>query len=288
MYKINNDEIKLLISDVDGTLFEEARYGAIPSRDKKVLGDFISKGNYFMLNTGNLPFMMENLFINFVGKINNQTKYIIGSNGNIIKNYLTGDVTTNMNFDNQTLKTIVDVCKKNNWQYDITGENGEVWYFSETSFLEMYVEVTKADRKHFFLLDEEMLSNINNSPKVTLQNTKGTSNEEVERQFKESGINVEIVWWNDHGLDLMPGRIDKFLGIKKIVEIINKEEGKNLTLNNVVYFGDQHNDKEVFKNLKYAIAMDNAIDEIKELAYEITDSVNDGGVWRYMEKIKVN
>ncbi|KAF5295817.1 hypothetical protein FQA39_LY12990 [Lamprigera yunnana] len=61
----------------------------------------------------------------------------------------------------------------------------------------------------------------------------------------------------------------------QVVKNSYQENGTDYTLDNVLYFGDHHNDLSVFENHKYAIAMGNAIDEIKKLAFDITDHVND-------------
>lgn len=76
---------------------------------------------------------------------------------------------------------------------------------------------------------------------------------------------------NYHKLFLTIEPDDKYLGIKHMMKHINGR------LEDVVVFGDGINDVQMFKQAPFAIAMGNAIEEIKSLADFITkDSIDDG------------
>lgn len=51
-------------------------------------------------------------------------------------------------------------------------------------------------------------------------------------------------------------------------------------------FGDDWNNIGLFKERGYPIAIENAISELKELAYYITDSNEDNGVACILEQIR--
>lgn len=64
---------------------------------------------------------------------------------------------------------------------------------------------------------------------------------------------------------------DKYRGIKKVCEILNEDESQ------VVVFGDGWNDRKMFKQAPFAIAMGNAVNEVKaEADYVTADSDHDG------------
>lgn len=64
---------------------------------------------------------------------------------------------------------------------------------------------------------------------------------------------------------------DKYRGIKKVVEFFQEDES------NVVVFGDGLNDRKMFQDAPFSIAMGNAIPELKEIAdYVTADSDSDG------------
>ena len=53
----------------------------------------------------------------------------------------------------------------------------------------------------------------------------------------------------------------------------------------VAAFGDQMNDYEMLKSVKYAYAMENAVPEIKDIAYEIVDTNENDGVVKKIKEI---
>ena len=55
-----------------------------------------------------------------------------------------------------------------------------------------------------------------------------------------------------------------------------------------VAFGDQMNDYEMFKQVKYGYAMSNAVQEIKEVAYEVIGSNDEQAVLKKIEEILDN
>ena len=58
----------------------------------------------------------------------------------------------------------------------------------------------------------------------------------------------------------------------------------NASLDDVVVFGDGHNDKEMLTLVKHGIAMGNAIEELKKVASEVTDTVDNDGIAKAFEK----
>ena len=65
---------------------------------------------------------------------------------------------------------------------------------------------------------------------------------------------------------------NKYKGVKTLVEM---EKGN---LEDIVFFGDGKNDIALFKEVPFSIAMGNAIDELKELAYFVTKNVDEDGI----------
>ena len=57
----------------------------------------------------------------------------------------------------------------------------------------------------------------------------------------------------------------------------------NISKNEIIAFGDDVNDKEMFLNCGLSVAMDNAIDEIKRMADYICESNDNDGVAKYLE-----
>ncbi|MEG0695481.1 MAG: HAD hydrolase family protein, partial [Erysipelotrichaceae bacterium] len=55
----------------------------------------------------------------------------------------------------------------------------------------------------------------------------------------------------------------------------------------VLCFGDGENDIDMLNAVTYGIAMDNAMDSVKEIAYDICASNNEDGIAKALKKYKV-
>ncbi len=73
-------------------------------------------------------------------------------------------------------------------------------------------------------------------------------------------------------IDVLPKGVSKYSAIRAIMDL------KCLTPEEVVFFGDDHNDRECFEKLKYCVAMENSVPEIKTKAFLVTKTNNDDGV----------
>lgn len=65
---------------------------------------------------------------------------------------------------------------------------------------------------------------------------------------------------------------DKYKGVKEIVEL----DCGNIY--DIIFFGDGLNDIPMFKQVPFSIAMGNAIDELKSIAYFVTKDIEEDGI----------
>lgn len=79
-------------------------------------------------------------------------------------------------------------------------------------------------------------------------------------------------------------------GVNKATAIKTAFESLGISPDEMMAFGDQKNDISVIKYVKYGIAMGNAIDEAKEIAYDVTlDNDHDGiaeAIYKYIPELK--
>lgn len=93
----------------------------------------------------------------------------------------------------------------------------------------------------------------------------------INRHLHKKGIGV-MHYADDQFIIIEPD--DKYKGIRRMVEMLNEKE------TNVVVFGDGLNDRQMFRDAPFAIAMENAIPELKELADYVCPSADDDGILR--------
>lgn len=79
-------------------------------------------------------------------------------------------------------------------------------------------------------------------------------------------------------IEIVKKGINKGKAVKYVAEYLNVD------FDNIIAFGDEDNDNEMIQFANYGIAMGNAIPELKEIANEVTDTNNNDGIGKYLNK----
>lgn len=102
---------------------------------------------------------------------------------------------------------------------------------------------------------------------------------EYDAYFEKEFPHLSFHRYYDFMVDIYPKGTSKLTGIQAIAQM------HDLTLDDVIAFGDGMNDLEMIQGVKHGIAMGNAHPEVKNVAYMITDSVNDHGIYNALTKL---
>ena len=113
--------------------------------------------------------------------------------------------------------------------------------------------------------------------KYVLLTRKDISTTEISK-IKNDLSNYEVCVVAKGWIEITPKGINKGNSINKIANLIDCE------ITEVIAFGDSENDISMFQEIKYSIAMENALDVIKNLAYDITDTNQNDGVAKALDK----
>jgi Cof subfamily protein (haloacid dehalogenase superfamily) len=101
----------------------------------------------------------------------------------------------------------------------------------------------------------------------------------------EAGLNekdlVVLCRSKDTYLEITPTGTDKSNGLTILLERMPQYQA--ITLNEVMAFGDNHNDFELLRDVKFGIAVGNSIQRLKDVAYAVTGSNHEHGVAHYLE-----
>ncbi len=81
--------------------------------------------------------------------------------------------------------------------------------------------------------------------------------------------------WEDDNICIEP--TDKFVGIQRLTELLGGR------MEDVVIFGDGYNDIRMFEKIPFSIAMGNAVQELKDIAFYVTADAKDDGIWKACE-----
>lgn len=94
------------------------------------------------------------------------------------------------------------------------------------------------------------------------------------------GDSVEIRTWggNIPCLEVVAAGVQKALGVERIAETYGIDQ------KNIIAFGDEDNDYEMIQYAGHGVVMQNGIDELKQIADDVTEKSNDqDGLAHYLE-----
>ncbi len=256
--------IQAIVLDLDGTLLNSEKQ--ISATNKEVLFTCRSKGIAIIIATARPPRLVKTLpsFLREFG-------YIIYYNGALI-------VNEQKKFEqhypipvNKSKQIYQYIQKRWNEQL-ITFEVNDAW-MANRELWEDEKEIF-GYAQHPFIIDEQGALQLSPS-KILLPNTLHVN--DLELTFKNH-LNIT---YSEAGkiIEIMDRYVSKEDSVKKVLQKMN------ISLNNTIVFGDDFNDIGLFKTCRYAVAMKNAVDEVKRIATFITETNDQDGVAKFLNKI---
>ena len=244
---------KIFFFDIDGTL---AIHGVIPESNLKALQLLKERGYYTFICTGRSPFYAQNLFANLVdGLITCNGRYILYHHQK-----LHGEA-----FSKEELYDYQENINKLEAGAMCVSDNVAVPYLlDEKQIQEIQKEYGK---QHIQLLPKELSFYTFD----LFYDSLSKRDELIEAFQKELVI-------NDHGghgsCDCSTIGFDKGDGIAYLLNHFHIDKA------DAYAYGDGYNDQAMFREVGHAIAMGNAVEELKQKATYITDSIDCDGIMK--------
>lgn len=281
--------IKLIASDLDGTMFEKGN--VIPETNLKAINDINNSNINFTICTGKT----YSLFKNICQDIG--TGYGIFGNGNQIINLKTGEEIYRKLLKNEDVLFCINTAKKLNLHVHLY-TNKEV-ITEKLLYMDLRnLELTKNDKnidlefkivtdiqKYVKRENPEILKLVISAEKDLASLKKEfakNKNLQVNLIRKVDKYRDEIIGKEYEYLDIMPAGINK----EQALEVL--ENYLKIDKSEVLAIGDNLNDLEMIKDSGVGIAVANAYDEVKEVAnYTTTTTAQNGGfaeaVYKFIE-----
>lgn len=281
--------IKLIASDLDGTMFEKGN--VIPETNLKAINDINNSNINFTICTGKT----YSLFKNICEDIG--TGYGIFGNGNQIINLKTGEEIYRKLLRNEDVLFCINTAKKlklhvhlytnkevitekllymdlRNFELTKNDKNIDLEFKIVTDIQE-YVERENPEILKLVISAEKDLASL----KKEFAKNK---NLQVNLIRKVDKYRDEIIGKEYEYLDIMPAGINK----EQALEVL--ENYLKIDKSEVLAIGDNLNDLEMIKDSGVGIAVANAYDEVKEVAnYTTTTTAQNGGfaeaVYKFIE-----
>jgi len=264
-------EVKTLVFDMDGTLLNE----------KKVMDQVMIKyskeiqaaGLDIIIASGRLDFMVYS----YLTELGIDTP-VIGCNGAIIRKKGDAEPIYANYMPLEELYQLIDKAKELDLLFHVFTTDcliglehaGRLAYYSDTNSEKIAEEQVPIFVGEEYLTEEYL--------KKAIKFLIVSTDEEPSQKFAEyaKSLDLEVVSSGDDLVDVMSKGINKGFGLQKMAEL------GLIDLETTMAFGDNYNDLEMLSVVKYPIVMENAVEEIKGIAYEICGSCDDNGCGNYV------
>ena len=274
---------KVLVFDLDGTLFVKDQIISKNAAAKII--ELQERGFIVGLATGRFYNELSD-FIQQL-KLKEHAGFLICANGAQVIDLKSGSMHQFATLSKQECLDLIELCQKFNLiSYVHEGISYRVF---SSVFLKKIHSVFKglfsrtniplfmaaADLK----LEQNVSLNNNEYHKVCFVGTKGNLHKYIE---KVKQIHKEYAFYSssNHSLEIVKEGVNKFSACYWYLS------NKNISIKDVVFFGDGGNDNELLQNAGLGIAMKNALPSTKQAAHKVSSYTNhQDGVYKELEKL---
>lgn len=261
---------KVLFFDIDGTLVDHIHHiKRIPEGVLKEMKRLQSMGHKMFICTGRPKAMIDDYFLEagFDG-------YILANGGYV---ELEGQSLYEDRMDYELAMKTADMLETLNCDYMIETANH---VYIDKDFHELYDFFVNAGHGDMFVRDFDR----DDVLKRTIKMEANVLNKDKEKviSYIENHFGY-VINYDQHGTDnafeLYSPTISKAVGIQKVLEHFH------LTKEDSYGFGDGVNDMEMIEYCGIGVAMGNAIQELKDIADVVCDSIENNGLEKILKEL---
>ncbi len=261
--------IKLIVTDIDGTILR--RDFKFNQEVKDCISDLTGKGIKVVLVTGRMHSCTE-----FIADELKLDTPIVSYQGGFIKHK--NEVLYNKTVNPKLAKEIINWARENNVHINIYLDD-ELYVEQDNDTIKKYAEERKAEYK-VASFDTLNLENINKLLIIDFANPDIVT--EYKNYLSEKYPELNFV----KSMPFFCEVCNKEATKKNAVEYLKKLW--NIKTEEVMASGDQNNDLSLLDSAGIKIAMGNATDELKAVATYVTDTVENNGFVKAVERFVYN
>lgn len=264
---MNLENVKLVVSDLDGTLLNSQ--GKVSSLFFELFKKLQQKNIYFCAASGR----QYNSIVDKLSTIKDQI-YIIAENGAMAKS---GNKLLLLNAldANKITKIIPTLRNIDNANIVLCSEDAAYIESTDPKFINLFQEYY-----HSFHIVDNLLEIVKTIPILKIAVHHFTSSEEfIYPAIVHLKNNYLLKVSGLHWLDISDNQANKGNALRHVQKILDVQKSETIV------FGDYHNDIEMLQEADFSFAMENAHKDITALANYSTKSNNNFGVERVLEKL---
>jgi hypothetical protein len=262
---------------MDGTLLSSAK--EVSERNKRVLRAATDKGVQVVISTGRI-FTSARYYAKLLGLITP----IISCNGAYVCEYHRKNVLYENSMELIDFKEVVSVLEDNDMYYHFYDNNNfytKELKYSSLNYYNWNQRQKPGDRVNIEIVDNPIrLVEERNSKiyKIVVIDSDKNKLENI-RKLLSKNSNIEIVSsWNDN-IEIMNKGVTKGRALEKLCELFN------VSRDEVIAIGDNYNDISMLEFAGTAVAMGNGEEQVKKIADLVTDTNDNDGVAKAIEKL---
>lgn len=269
--------IKAVFIDIDGTLLTSS--GEVTENTKNIIKKCIEKGIKIILSSGRSRVITMDY-----QKLAGTSPYIISSNGAEVYDIKNKKEIYCEPISREIVRELFNYVQKNdykiNFNYGSELVMNKVFYPDEEEYVRSERELIEIANKEKILQcvisnrDFEKMKEFKRYLETTVMGIK------IENESKRLK-NPDLKPSNSYYCDVTSLLVSKGEAVKKICEYLQLQSEE------IAVIGDGENDISMFEVTNNSIAMGNAMEEVKERAKFVTDSNDEEGVAKYLNRIVV-
>ena len=255
---------KMIFLDVDGTLYSHTTK-SIPESTIKALKMAQDKGIKLCIASG-----ISKLVTGFTGILDLlDFDYFVVTNGNLVIDKY-DNIIYSSPMNKQGIEEVISLVNK----YGLN-----MTYMTENDF---YLHAPIDERAHLGFDPLSIpLPKVQKYQKENIYQINLFCEDEYLPYFEETKKYLAYSRLAHYGYDIFTLNHNKAIGIQKLLEHLN------ISKDEVIAFGDGHNDAEMVKYVGLGIAMGNALDKVKKASDYITTHIDDDGIYNALKYFNV-
>ncbi len=285
---------KLIAIDLDGTMLNS--YGIVTENTKKVIKKTIERGTDVIIASGR-PIDS----IKAIAKEIGSEKYFIAGNGALIYDIQKDEIIYEKYMTKEKVLEIIKICEENSISYNVYTDKTILAKALKYNVLYYHKENLKKEesKKTNISIVDNMYEYVKNMQeekflKITICDENRSVFSSIIRKLREiKGIDVldvshmsrktikqgsEDIPIEYYYTEISLENVDKWDAILYLIEKLNLDKTE------VMSIGDNINDKKMIENAGLGIAMQGSTPIVTEVANYITDTNNNDGVAKALEK----
>lgn len=258
------DNIKIVFIDIDGTLVDDNKNISIAT--KKTIKRLTDKGILVVITSGRDLVHTINRSIS-----SNASSFVIATGGSLIYDYGSNKLLFSDFFDYSKVVSV--------WNYCISNEIGVIIKATDGVYCNI------PSRTEYTYINDISACKDKQISQFLITSDSYDKMEKVRKHVCDIGMFItslsssylESTDANYYAIDVNNSNVSKGTAVSLLLSYLNIKKEDSLC------FGDYINDIAMFKECGYSVAMENASDEVKNIANFVTKSNNDDGISYFLD-----